>query len=72
MYKDGSRGLLLLGGLSRPSPVAPSGDTINDLNIAHERGVEGGRDEEENPVRDVIFAPRSLSKILVKAGGGGR
>ena len=71
MYKDESRGLLLLGAVS-PVPSRSIWDTINDVNIAQESGVEGGRDEEENPVRDVICAQRSLSKILVKAGGGGR
>ena len=37
-----------------------------------ESGVEGGRDDEGDLVRDVIRALRSFSKILVKACGGGR
>ena len=67
--------LTIVWGLPLQSPVAhdhPCGDTVYDLYITQESGVEGGRNDEGNPVRDVIRALRSHSKILVKACGGSR
>lgn len=66
--------LTIVWGLPRQSPVAhdhPCGDRVYDLYIIQESGVEGGRDDEGKPVRDVR-AQRSLSKIRGKACGGDR
>lgn len=64
--------LTIVWGLPLQSPVAhdhPCGDTVYDLYISQESGVEGGRDDEGKSVRDVR-AQRSLSKILGKTCGG--
>ena len=64
--------LTIVWELPLQSPVAhdhPCGDTVYDLYITQESGVEGGRDDEGKPVRDVR-AQRSLSKILGKTRGG--